>query len=120
MTLFTILLLTVAGTIGSFFILFLLWILVEGFDAARQDHILPAGVMFIGYCIFGFGYLWDMWCNVLCNIVFLDRQREFTVSERLRRLVRTTGWRRDLAVWFAESLINPFSVGGPHIKIPTA
>jgi len=61
--------------------------------------------------------------DVLANIfvtpfIFGEIAQELTISARLRRWVKSPDCRnRRLAVWFAEKLLNPYSVGGPHIKI---
>lgn len=104
---------------GSYLTLFLMWVLVTNFERARNDGQLKHSVVVFGYLVAGIGYLVDVWCNLLSTFVFLEPPREFTVSERLRRLVQTSGWRRTLATWFAITLINPFAVGGPHIIIPS-
>ena len=62
-------------------------------------------------------------CDYLANvypttILFWDFKIEGSISQRLRRLVKgPDGWRKDLARWVAQSLLNPYSNGGPHIPI---
>jgi uncharacterized membrane protein YccC len=106
----------------SFFLLLIFWVIVMGFKGANDRGQLSRGMVILGYGFEVVGLVIDVWCNVLAMAVFLeltDLRKEPTVSQRLRRLVLTTGWRARLATWFAVELINPFAVGGPHIQLPT-
>ena len=71
-----------------------------------------------------FAYVWC--CKVIDFLVnvypttplFLDFKLEGSISQRLRRLVKgPQGWRKDLAVWAAQVLLNPYSNGKPHIEL---
>ena len=109
------------GTFGCLFLLFLLWIVISGLSRAHAEGRLSPHVIAVGTGIAYIGLAWDVLCNVLiCTVIFLDIPREATLSQRLRRLLLTTGWRQRLALWFAVDLINPFSVdpSDPHIHIP--
>lgn len=44
------------------------------------------------------------------------RAGERTFSQRVERLIRGTGWRREFAAWIAITLLDPFDPGGSHIK----
>lgn len=63
------------------------------------------------------GLFWDILCNILVvTFIFLEFPRELTVSSRLTRLARKeSGWKRNLARWFADNMLNPFCQE-PHIK----
>lgn len=109
------------GSFGSLFLLFLLWIIITGLGRARDEGRLSPLITRIGIVISYIGIVWDVLCNLLiCTFIFLDIPHEPTLSQRLRRLVLTTGWRSRLAILFAVNLINPFSVdrNDPHIHIP--
>lgn len=109
------------GSFGSLFSFWLLWIIISGLSrAAKEDRLSPL-IIHIGVAVAAFGLAWDVLCNILiCTFLFLDFPREPTLSQRLRRLVVSTGWRKSLAIWFAVSLVNPFSIdrNDPHIHIP--
>ena len=109
------------GSFGSLFLLWLLWIVVSGLSRAQAEGRLSPHVIKVGTAVAYCALVWDVLCNVLiCTWLFLDMPREATLSQRLRRLVLTTGWRQRLALWFAVDLINPFSAdpSDPHIHIP--
>jgi hypothetical protein len=74
---------------------------------------------YLAYAFFIAAYAWDVLCNFLVlPVIFLELPHEFTVSARLQRLVNDNrpSWRRSLAVWFATTLINPYSPT-PHIHL---
>lgn len=108
------------GSFGSLFLLWLLWIVVAGLSRASQERRLSPLITHVGVAVAAFGLAYDALCNVLiCSFIFFDLPREATLSQRLRRLVTSTGWRSRLAIWFAVNLINPFSAdrNDPHIHI---
>ena len=84
-------------------------------DAAPRSPILLAiAKVFLIFCI-----AWDFLVNVFpTTLIFMDTVIEGSISQRLRRLVKSPdGWRKDLAVWAAQRLLNPYSNGGPHIPL---
>jgi hypothetical protein len=103
-------------------ILEVMYIAVMGLQRAHDEQKLKPWAIKAGTVFMYFGLLWDVLCNVLiATVVFLEFPREATISQRLRRLVQSPqGWRKSLAIWFAESLLNPFSNGGPHVHILNA
>ena len=73
---------------------------------------------YLAYAFFIFAYFWDILCNlIVLPFVFLELPHEFTVSARIQRhAVESSGWRKNLSVWFATKLINPYSPT-PHIHL---
>jgi hypothetical protein len=61
------------------------------------------------------GFLFDIVTNVMFSLVFLDIPRELTLSRRLNRYMHDLYWRRKVAVFLAEQLINDFDEN--HIRI---
>ena len=83
-------------------------------DAKTQPkYLLVIAIAFVEMCIV-FDYLVNVYPT---TILFWDFTIEGSISQRLRRLVKTEGWRKDLAVWAAQKLLNPYSNGGPHIPL---
>lgn len=80
----------------------------------------PTGVFYPpAYAFFIAAYAWDIACNwFVLPIIFLELPHEFTVSARIQGHVNDNrpSWRRSLAVWFAVTLINPYSPT-PHIHL---
>jgi hypothetical protein len=70
------------------------------------------------YAFYLCAYAWDIICNLfVVPVIFIEFPHEFTVSARLQRLIDSgSGWRRNLALWFAVKLLNPFS-NPPHIRV---
>jgi hypothetical protein len=68
------------------------------------------------YIVLGIGYAYDVFHNAIpCWVQFKERPREWTVSDRLRRLVFTDDWRAPDALWYATHMIEPFAPG--HIPL---
>ena len=111
----------VLGAALLFLIAFwLLWIVISGLARARDEGRLSPLMVKIGIALAYFGLVWDVLCNIfLCSFLFWEFPREATLSQRLRRLVLTTGWRQKLALWIAVDLVNPFSPdrNDPHIHL---
>ena len=111
----------VLGSFGSLFCFWLLWIVIMGLSRAKDEGRLSPAMVKIGTATSYFGLVWDVLCNIfLCSWIFIEFPREATLSQRLRRLVMTTGWRQRLALWVSVELVNPFSVdrNDPHIHLP--
>jgi hypothetical protein len=84
-------------------------------DAGQLNRMQLAGA----YAIFYFGWTWDFLVNKLVlTVLFWELfPMDWTVSQRLQRLVDgKAGRRRNMAIWFAVKLINPFSPT-PHIHL---
>lgn len=51
----------------------------------------------------------------IASLVFLDPPRELLVTDRLLRYMRKDdGWRRDVAMWICDNLLDPFDPSGNH------
>lgn len=51
----------------------------------------------------------------LAIVLFVDLPHELLVTRRLRRyILQGSGWRRDVAVWVCENLLDPFDPTGDH------
>ena len=102
----------------SLYLLWWLYLAVMNLKQAQDAGTLSRPAYLLGLPLLGIGYVVDFFCNVApTTVIFLEPPREYTVSERLRRLVKGNGWRKTLATWFAAKLLNPFSPGGPHIEL---
>lgn len=59
------------------------------------------------------GLILDVVLNWLVgSALFLERPREFLLTARLQRHKKGTGWRRAVAAWLCEHLLNQFDRGG--------
>ena len=83
-------------------------------DARKQNNVLlTIAVGFVFVC-----KIWDFIVNVFpVTLLFLDPHIEGSISQRLRRLVKSQlGWRKTFAVRVA-ILLNKYSNYGPHIPL---
>lgn len=98
--------------------LFLLWVfylaVMRLWAQKRQSGLnLPSKVL--GYPVLFIGYLLDANANVfVMSVVLLELPRETTVTARLRRHMKGTGWRRTVSTWF-EPILDPYDPTGNHI-----
>lgn len=69
------------------------------------------------YPVTVFAFILDIALNyTLLSLITWDWPREQTFSRKLERLIKGTGWRRSVALWVADVLLDPFDPTGPHIR----
>lgn len=101
----------------SVFVL-LAWLLMVFFLATMSLLTLyRAGKMtLVQECIFipivAVGVILDVAFNVVSSVVWLELPHELTVTARVSRLRKGTGWRASLARWVCATLLDPFEQGG--------
>jgi hypothetical protein len=105
--------------LGSMYLLWAVFLAAMDLDEARNAGMLTLPVKILGYPLIVAGLLVDLLVDWgPATLLFLEFPREYTVSDRLGRLVRTTGWRQSLALWIAMNLLNSVSgKGTPHIDL---
>lgn len=82
--------------------------------ASDAGRLTPAGKV-LGYPILAIGYLLDFFVQTtLAVLLFLELPRETTVSGRVKRHCKGTGWRASLAIWMREQLLKPYDPSGGH------
>lgn len=98
-------------------ILWLYYLAVMNLKAVRDKHGLHWLAKVMGYPMLYLGLLIDFRCQVIeCTVLFFEVPKETLVTARLQRHAnRGTGWRKSLAVWFGESLLNDFDPSGNHL-----
>ena len=53
-----------------------------------------------------------LWNWIYATVIFLQVPKQFTLSERLRTILRyDTGWRADIAYWMCKNFIEPHDSG---------
>lgn len=61
------------------------------------------------------GYVVDVLTNItLASVVFVEVPREWLVTTRLQRYVGGTGWRKAMASWVCNTLLDPLDPTGEH------
>ena len=100
---------------------FLLWIFyIAVMNLKRVNDATPiTGFAYcIGWVVEKLGRLLDVYANIfIFTRYMLDIPREWTVSDRMIRYVKTgDGWRKTFAQWLCKTLLNDFDPSGCHCK----
>lgn len=69
------------------------------------------------YMLLAVGYVLDCALNTFVGtLVFLDRPREWVLTDRLKRYHATAAgtWRDRVATWICTRMLDPFAPGGKH------
>lgn len=110
----TILIALLAG-FGLLYALWIFYLAVMSLKRARDAGLLTRTANAFGLPVLVIGLVLDFLANVLVLTVLLfELPRETTVTARLKRHNRGTGWRRAVAAW-AEPLLDPYDPSGDHI-----
>jgi len=104
-----------------FLMLYCLWLFflaVMNLQRARDSGKLPLPAYYFGLPILYAGLLIDFLCNMIpATLLMLELPQEYVVTQRLQRLVAgPDGWRKRLALWFAQNLLDPFDPKGYHVS----
>jgi hypothetical protein len=101
---------------------YLLWI-VYGFimnmKRARDDNKLTVTAKILGYPVLYVGLMLDVLINLtVMTAILLEAPRwgEWLVTTRLQRHAYGRGFRKAIAIWFAENVLNFLDPSGQHIK----
>lgn len=86
-------------------------------ERARDEGRLSKWGLGFGLVVLWVGYGLDVVINLtVCTVVFVELPREWTVSSRVSRLEAGTGYRKVVAVWVCQNLLNPFDPSGKHCE----
>jgi hypothetical protein len=111
MSLLDYLLFALAITYG----LYVFYAAVMNLKRVRDAGKLTVVGKVLGYPTLLIGYTLDVLCNVfVMTLVLLELPRETTVTARLKRHQRSTGWRLSV-VKFLEPVLDPLDPSGDHI-----
>lgn len=101
-------------------VLYALWILflaAMNLRTAREAGKLPRAALWLAVPVVLLAFALDVIVNLtLGTLVFMDRPREWTVSERLSRYLPGSDWRACAAMWIGENLLDPFDPSGSHLR----
>lgn len=102
--------------LATIYALWLLYVFVMNIKRARDAGTLTRFAYFISLPPFVIGLTLDAFANVMIFTVLLcELPREWLVTARLKRHAYGTGWRRKVARWFANHLLDPFDPDGAHV-----
>jgi len=100
---------------SSMFLLWVFYLAVMKLWLVKRKDGLNWQSKVLGYPVLFIGYLLDFNANVgVMTLVLLEIPRETTVTARLQRHMKGTGWRRKVAGWF-EPILDPYDPTGNHI-----
>jgi len=95
-----------------------LYVLVMGVYRAHLSGRLSRAAYAFGLPWVVIGYLVDVVANIfVATLLFLELPRELLVTDRLQRYIKTEGtsaWRRSIAVWVCDDLLDIFDPSGDH------
>ena len=105
-------------TVAAVYALWLLYLAAMNLRRAQEAGRLSRLALAFALPIIALAVAVDVIVNLtLATIVFFDRPREWTVSERLARyLVGPSPWRAKVAMWVGEHLLDPFDPSGQHLR----
>lgn len=85
---------------------------------AKKEDKLTKVALVLGYPILIIGASLDLIINViLFTLIFLERPKEFLVTERLSRHIKSkSGYRYKLSKWICSNLLDNFDPNHNHCK----
>jgi hypothetical protein len=107
----------VAASMTALYALWVLFLAVMSLKHAYDNNTISKPAFIFGYPLLLVGLTIDLLVNVfVASLVLLELPREFTVSDRLSRLIKGKGWRKDGACWFCAKFLDVFDPSGKHCK----
>lgn len=102
--------------LGSLYGLWVLFLAIMALQRAHESGQLRGAAKLAGVPVALAGYLADVLVNLtVFSILFLEWPREWLVTQRLQRHVRTgQGRRQRLARWVCAEFLDKFDPGGHH------
>ena len=96
--------------------IWLRYLAIMALKRAKDEGKLSKAAFSFGVTLLVPAYLMDVLGNItICTVLFLDLPREALITSRVQRYVDgKDGWRRNLAIWFARHLLNPFDADHIH------
>lgn len=105
----------------SFLLLYTLWIFylaVMNLQKARDAGRLSKVAFYLGAPLLYFGLFLDFFCNMtVMTVLMLELPKELLVTGRVsRHKYKGTGYRKKVATWMCDNLLDPFDPSGCHCK----
>lgn len=109
-----------APLILALYPLWLFYLAVMGLQRARDAGTLTPDARKLGTPLLYLGLLMDFLYNVVVlSVLFLELPRELLVTARVSRHKHLgRGFRKMLATWFCDNLLDPYDPDGCHCKKP--
>lgn len=106
------------GSVGLIYATWIFYLAVMTLIRARNDGTLPLVARWMAYPVVAVGLVLDFALHAtLGTLLFAEPPREWLLTQRLSRLIRTDmGWRGDFAAWVCVNLLDAFDPGGRHCR----
>lgn len=103
--------------VAFFFVLLTLYLAAMNLYRAHKEGTMTKTAYVVFSPILVVGYIFDFIGNLLFTIPFVQLPREWTITARLRKIIRRgdSRWRVRLAQWLARNFLDPFDPDGRHI-----
>jgi hypothetical protein len=100
------------------YILWVLYLAVMCLKGARDAGRLSKPVYYLSLPILSLGYFLDFLVNMfVMTFIMLELPREFLVTSRvIRHKYQGAGYRKKVATWICDNLLDPFDPSGCHCK----
>lgn len=110
------LILILTAPIWSLYLLWTLYLAVMNLIRARKAGKLSRVAYALGLPLLALGGLLDVLVNlIVCTMIFLELPREFLMTTRLKRHIRSgTGWRFKVSKFICSKLLDQFDPSGCH------
>lgn len=107
---------TILYTCAYLYLFWCAYVLVMALYRAHLDKRLHGLNRILASPVVVFGIVIDVFSNmIIAPVVFLDLPREWMVTQRLSRYIKTdTGWRAALAERICNGLLDAFDPTGDH------
>lgn len=112
-------LLEIAIFLGYLWLCWGLYVLVMGLYRAYLAKRLTRTTLFLSIPFVAIGFIVNFVSNmILATIVFLEFPKEFLITDRLERYIRSeNGWRCSIARWVCHNILDPVDPSGSHCDI---
>jgi hypothetical protein len=103
--------------LAAVYVLWVFYLAAMNLRRARQAGRLTGTALAFALPVLLLAVAVDVAVNLtLATVVFFDRPREWTVSDRLSRYLPANDWRANVAMWVACHLLDPFDPSGSHLR----
>lgn len=97
------------------YVFWLLYLAIMSLYRAYKNGTLSLVSKVLGYPILAIGLVFDVLANItIFSLVFLELPKEWLVTDRLKKHIKTASWRGKLAGFICHHLLSPFDPTGDH------
>ena len=107
---------TVGVYLASIYVLWILFLAVMSLKRAKDNGTLTVVAKYLGWPIFGLGYLMDFLLNIFpFSLIVADFPEEWTISVHIERLLKEgNSWQQAVCRFICHNLLDAFDPSGNH------